>query len=320
MPEISPFATASTRDHGGGVDAAMARFGGIRSDWIDLSTGINPAPYPVAGLAAGDWAALPDAGALSALTNAARRFWQVPDRATILPAPGASALIARLPALARPGRVRIDPPTYNEHAAAFAVQGWTVTDSDPAEARVLVHPNNPDGRLWAATDADAALTVIDESFCDVTPDRTLIALADRPGRIVLKSFGKFWGLAGLRLGFAIATPETIAALAALMGPWPVSGPALRIGARALSDLDWARTTRTRLANDRARLDRLMLAAGADVVGGTDLFGLYHVDDAAGWQRHLAGHRLWTRVFPYSNHLLRLGLPADPGWPRLEAAL
>jgi cobalamin biosynthetic protein CobC len=320
MPGISPVFSPAVRDHGGGLDAAVARFGGTRAGWIDLSTGINPIPYPVAGLTPQDWAALPDAGALTELTDAARIFWQVPKGAAILPAPGASALIARLPALARPGRVRIDPPTYNEHAAAFAAQGWSVTETGPSEARVLVHPNNPDGRLWTAGDADADLTVIDESFCDVIPGRSLIALAENPGRVVLKSFGKFWGLAGLRLGFAIATPETIAALAALTGPWAVSGPALRIGARALRDGDWAATTRARLATDRARLDRLMQRAGAKTVGGTDLFRLYRVDDAAAWQRRLAGHHIWTRIFPYSHHLLRLGLPPASGWTRLEAGL
>ncbi|WP_170445897.1 threonine-phosphate decarboxylase CobD [Ruegeria arenilitoris] len=308
------------RDHGGGLDAAIARHGGARTEWIDLSTGINPHPYPVADLTSEDWTALPDHGAFARLSNAARRFWGVPESAAILPAPGASALIARIPALAPVGAVQITMPTYNEHAAAFAAQGWTVQPDGPAQARVIVHPNNPDGRIWQAKDADAPLTVIDESFCDVTPDASLISLSERPGVIVLKSFGKFWGLAGLRLGFAIGHPDLIARLNDLTGPWAVSGPALRIGAQALNDTTWAEATRSRLARDAEGLDTLMTGRGAHLVGGTTLFRLYDVDDAAAWQDRLAQARIWSRIFPYSDRFLRLGLLPEHGWSRLEAAL
>lgn len=311
---------AAERDHGGDLDRAIARYGGRRADWIDLSTGINPQPYPVPPLEPGDWTALPDRGAAARLVAAARELWAVPDGAGVLAAPGASVLIALVPRLAGTGRARIDAPTYNEHAASFVAEGWQVVAGAPAEARVIVHPNNPDGRLFTTADADAALTVIDESFCDVMPDRSLVALADRPGVVVLKSLGKFWGLAGLRLGFAIARPDTLARLAAMMGPWPVSGPALRIGAAALADRAWARETRTRLSADAARLDRLLTDAGASVEGGTDLFRLARVADAAAWQDRLAHAWIWTRIFPYDPHLIRFGLPAPDSWNRLQAAL
>ncbi len=308
------------RDHGGGLDGAIQRYGGARADWIDLSTGINPAPYPISGLLPSDWAELPDHGAFERLSDAAQLFWSVPDGASILPASGASAVIARIPALAATGRVQITAPTYNEHAAAFSAQGWAVQPDGPAEARVIVHPNNPDGRLWQAEDANAPLTVIDESFCDVTPGQSLIHLAERPGVIVLKSFGKFWGLAGLRLGFAIGQPDLIGRLNDLTGPWSVSGPALRIGEQALRDPDWAEATRERLANDAARLDQVVTAKGARLRGGTSLFRLYEVDDAAAWQDRLAQAHIWSRVFPYSATYLRLGLPAANAWNRLEATL
>ncbi len=320
MTEKPPLTRIAHRDHGGGLDAAIARFGGTRRDWLDLSTGINPHPYPVGALDAGDWTALPDRAAAQALSDAARRFWRVPNGAGLLAAPGASALIARIPALQPPGSVRITPPTYNEHAAAFAANGWTVLDDGPAEASVVVNPNNPDGRLADAALPTGRLTVIDESFGEVAPNASLIALAPRPGCLILKSFGKFWGLAGLRLGFAIAAPDLIARLAEMLGPWPVSGPALRIGARALRDLNWTAATRARLATDAARLDRMMLDAKADLAGGTDLFRLYRVADAANLQFRLAQRRIWTRIFPYSPTLIRLGLPPAEGWARLESAL
>ena len=304
-------------DHGGGIDAATLRWGCARADWLDLSTGINPRPYPMPALPPDAWTALPDQAAFAALEQAARRFWQVPDAADILAAPGASALIARIPALRPAARVAIPGPTYNEHARAFTACGWQVTDAGEAAA-VIVHPNNPDGRLHPAP--DAAFRVIDESFCDVTPAASHMASAPRPGTLILKSFGKFWGLAGLRLGFAIGDPALIAALRPMIGPWAVSGPALSIATTALSDPAWADATRARLAADAARLDALMLRAGVTLVGGTSLFRLYDTPDAARWQDRLGHHHILARIFPYSPRWLRLGLPDGAGWARLEQAL
>jgi len=306
------------RDHGGGLDAAIATWGGARADWLDLSTGINPVPYPLPTLTAGDWTALPDRDATARLVQRARAFWNVPATAAVLPVPGASAAIAHLPRLVDRGRVAIPGPTYNEHGAAFRAAGWTL-DDDARDAIVAVHPNNPDGLLWQAEDLTAPFVVIDESFCDVTPSASLIRLAARPGTVVLKSFGKFWGLAGLRLGFAIGDPQIIAALAEALGPWPVSGPALAIGAEALADPLWADETCARLDRDAQQLDDLLLAQGALVKGGTSLFRLYQVEDAAAAQAHLARHRIWSRVFPYAADWLRLGLPPPDRWDQVRDA-
>jgi len=298
----------------------MSQYGGKRSDWLDLSTGINAVPFPHTDVQSQAWTALPDQSANQKLVESARTFWRVPKQAAVLPAPGASALIATLPSLAPPQTVQITPPTYNEHAAGFRAHGWDVTDTGPAQARVLVHPNNPDGRLWTAQDVTAPLTVIDESFCDICPQQSLISLAERPGVVVLKSFGKFWGLAGLRLGFAIGHPDLISRLAAWQGPWAVSGPALQIGAQALQDHDWAAATRTRLTQDADRMDAMVLARGAQLIGGTPLFRLYEVDDAAAWHDRLARAHILSRIFPYSKTYLRLGLPPVDGWTRIETAL
>lgn len=307
-----------TRDHGGALDAAMARFGGRVEEWLDLSTGINPVPYPIPDFSPRAWAALPDRNAFSLLEARARKFWSVPDVADVLVAPGASSLIARLPSLAAPGRVSIPGPTYNEHGAAFSMTGWTLAD-DGRDAQVLVQPNNPDGHLWQHGDVTAPFAIIDESFCDVTPDHSLIDLAGRPGTVVLKSFGKFWGLAGARLGFAIGDPEIVALLREMLGPWQVSGPALEIGAEALADPEWADETRARLTSEAIRLDMLLTSKGAEVVGGTPLFRLYRVEDAVAAQTHLAQAKIWSRVFPYSTDWIRLGLPHPDRWAQLEAA-
>ena len=306
------------RDHGGGLDAAIAKYGGSRGEWLDLSTGINPVPYPMPTLPKDAWTALPDEAAFERLYALARRLWNVPDEAAIIGATGASAIIAALPRVIPKGEVCIPGPTYNEHGAAFAASGWRL-GQDPSHALVAVHPNNPDGHIWKVSDFEAAYTVIDESFCDIAPDQSLIHLASRPGTVVLKSFGKFWGLAGLRLGFAIGDPAIITKLTDLLGPWQISGPALAIGAEALADPAWADETRQRLDRDTARLDALLTKNGAELVGGTTLFRLYKVEDAKAAQDRLAKHYVWSRVFPYAPDWLRLGLPAPERWAQLEAA-
>ena len=314
---------SAPRDHGGGLDAAIARHGGDRAGWLDLSTGINPVPYPIGPLPADAWTALPDAGAMSGLLAAARRLWAVPDHLGLVAAPGASALIARLPALwpdlAPGGRAHVPAPTYNEHAASLRAHGWEITEDRP-DLRVIVHPNNPTGSWHGPEMLDAPRMIVDESFCDIAPSASLLPSLPEGDHLVLKSFGKFWGLAGLRLGFAIGPRPLTERLAELIGPWPVSGPGLAIATKALGDEAWAQSTRARLARDATRLDEMMQTAGAQPLGGTDLFRLYELPDAALWQEHLARHHIWSRAFPYAPRWLRLGLPAPGGWDRIAAAL
>jgi cobalamin biosynthetic protein CobC len=319
---------AMARDHGGNLADACARFGGAAGDWLDLSTGINPVAYPVTGVSPAAWARLPDRSAFAAAEAAARAAYGVPEGAAVVAAAGASALIGLMPRLIRGTAVAIPEPTYNEHGAAFRAAGWRVLDRPEAgtAAAVIVNPNNPDGRRWSVEElllmAEALpLVVVDESFVDLTPEASLCPRAGDEGLVVLRSFGKFYGLAGLRLGFAVCGPETAARLRAMLGPWAVSGPALEIGARALADAAWAERSRARIRADATRLAALGRAAGWRPVGGAGLFTTFETPDAAAAQERLAKAQIWSRVFPYSATWLRLGLPGDEtGWQRLAAAL
>ena len=312
----------NTRDHGGGLDDAILKYGGNRTNWLDLSTGINPIPYPIPTVPNHFWHSLPDSQAQSALLSAARKFWKVPNGANIIASSGVSQLIAMLPSLLPVNCVEIIGPTYNEHAAAFQSSGWTVGQT--GSVRVIVHPNNPDGNQHVISKQDAKntdLMIIDESFCDVTPDETLINLTDQNNVIVLKGLGKFWGLAGLRLGFAVAAPELIKKITDRVGPWAISGPAQFIGQAALTDNSWIIKTRSRLREDSLRLDNLMIEYGNKPLGGTDLFRLYEVKNATKIQNTLAKKFIWTRIFPYSRNWLRLGIPGtEAQWAQLINAL
>ncbi|MEL6168758.1 MAG: threonine-phosphate decarboxylase CobD [Pseudomonadota bacterium] len=315
------------RDHGGDLDRAIALFGGDPDAWIDLSTGINRIPYPVPDLPPRAWQALPTDAAIRDLVNAARDAYATD--AAIVPLAGAQAAIQLFPYLDGPGRAGILSPTYNEHAAALRSAGWAVEPVRSAEdlagfdLGVVVNPNNPDGqRTNPQLLKDLALPrlVIDESFADADPALSLASAAAHPGRLVLRSFGKFYGLAGLRLGFALSDADTAERLRARAGPWAVSGPSLAIGAAALRDTDWQAATRRRLADDARRLDALAARAGWSLAGGTALFRTYETGDATAAQDGLASHRIWTRRFPYSPTWLRLGLPGESHeWASIEAA-
>ena len=318
------------RDHGGDLDRARAVYGD--GDWIDLSTGINRDPWPLPALPARAWTALPTAADLAALEGAAARAYGATGAVVALA--GAQAAIQLVPRLSEPGRAAVLSPSYNEHAAALSAQGWDVApapDLDTmagADLAVVVNPNNPDGRRWppkalAALAGRVGRLAVDESFADPEAGLSLSPhLADFGERVViLRSFGKFYGLAGLRLGFALAGPGTAAQLRALAGPWAVSGPALAIGAAALADADWQATTAKRLQADSARLQALTSRAGWPLVGGCALFVTVETGDARAARDRLARARIWTRAFPYSRGWLRLGLPGDEAeWARLAAAL
>lgn len=192
-----------------------------------------------------------------------------------------------------------------------------------ADLAIVVNPNNPDGRTHAPADLLAlagrvGLLIVDESFADPVPQLSVAPMADR-GVIVLRSFGKFWGLAGLRLGFALGDAEMVDRMRALAGPWPVSGPALRIGALALADREWMAATTDRLAGEGPRIDALLEMAGASLVGGTHLFRLYQ-GDATALHTQFARHKIWTRIFPANPRWIRLGLPgSESEWHRLSRA-
>ncbi len=164
--------------------------------------------------------------------------------------------------------------------------------------------------------------VIDEAFMDVGPPGASLA-ADAPcgNVVVLRSFGKFFGLAGIRLGFALAAPALAARLGASLGPWAVSGPALAVGAKALADADWIERTRKRLEKAATRLDTMLTASGLAIVGGTSLFRLAHSPAASALFRHLGRAGIFVRAFPDNANWLRFGLPANARhWQRLDAAL
>jgi len=320
-------------DHGGNLDAARRRFPAAPGPWIDLSTGINPWPYPLPALAPELWHRLPGEAAIEALAAAAARYYGAPGPEHVATAPGSQALIQMLPRLRPPGRVCVEEPTYAEHALAWTAAGHRAGPFSPSplpDVTVLVNPNNPDGRRTTAGAVRemarrggrrGGWLVVDEAFADVAPEISAAAHAGTPGLIVLRSFGKFFGLAGLRLGFALAEPALAARLREAFGPWPVSGPALEIARAAFEDEGWISSTRRRLAEAAARLDALLVARGLTVLGGTSLYRLAGHDAAQEMFARLGAAGILVRRFEIEPAWLRFGLPPDEAaWRRLDEAL
>ena len=325
-PKPTVHGTVHAAVHGGDLGEASRRFPAAPRPWIDLSTGINPQPYPVPPLPDMAWSRLPSRAMEEELEEAAAARYGVADPRTIVAAPGTQAMIQLLPRLVPKSRVAILGPTYQEHQLCWARHGHevrvvrTLEDSDVV---VVVNPNNPTGRLIPPADLAAikGLLIVDESFIDFLP-REMSLAGDRPERaVVLRSVGKTYGLAGLRLGFAIASRAFAARLREELGPWAVSGPALTIGRRALRDGAWLSATRERLVADTARLDGMLRHAGFEVMGGTLLFRLARHPSAGIFVQRLGQQGIHVRAFPTAPEQLRFGLPGnDAAFGRLAAAL
>lgn len=324
-------------DHGGSLGRASALFPQVRLPWIDLSTGINPHSYPLFELPATALSRLPEPARARELAAVAASLYGAPSAANVVPAPGTQILLPRVAASVKPGRALVLGPTYAEHARACAMAGHAVAevrDFDAlfaADIAVVVNPNNPDGRVISRRNllelagkmrAKGGLLVVDEAFMDVGPtDERVDGDIERGGLVVLRSFGKFFGLAGVRLGFASAEEPLAASIDAELGPWAVAGPALEYGIKALADADWQRDMRNRLALEAARLDALFARFGAPVSGGTSLFRFMTLPDASGLFSALGNQGILVRRFSWDETALRVGLPgAEDEWQRLETAL
>jgi cobalamin biosynthesis protein CobC len=318
-------------EHGGKLREAARRYG--RSDWLDLSTGLNPNGYPAPALTADAWHRLPEHD--PALLEAAQRYYGAPR---MLAVAGTQAAIQALPRLRQPSRVVVASPSYAEHLHHWSQHGHQASaipygelDAEVASAEVVVvcNPNNPTGAFvpratllrWAETlAARGGWLVVDEAFADTDGAHSVADATQTPGLVVLRSVGKFFGLAGVRLGFAAAHDAILEPLADMLGPWAVSGPAQQVARAALEDRTWQRATQDQLHVAGNRLRKLLASHGI-ASNGTALFQWWPEPRAEEFHDHMARRGIWVRLFREAARGIRLGLPPDEaGWRRLELAL
>lgn len=311
-------------EHGGRLRAAARKWGIPLAEWLDLSTGIAPWPYPVPPLPPEAWQRLPEDN--DGLEAAARVYYGAQH---LLPLAGSQAAIQVLPRLVKPGRVAMPAPLYGEHLAAWRAAGHTLVDwQAEADYAVLCNPNNPDGQAFPADClrgrlCSLRLMLVDEAFIDVAPGDSLTARAGSTGHdnlIVLRSLGKFFGLAGARVGFALGVPALLDRLERSLGPWTIAHPSRRAAQCALADADWQSEQRTRLAAASMCLAALLREAGLGEPRGTALFQYLETPQATAWHEALARRGILVRRFD-APAALRFGLPGDEAqWARLTAAL
>ncbi|MGD9600138.1 MAG: threonine-phosphate decarboxylase CobD [Steroidobacteraceae bacterium] len=328
--------------HGGRLSAAQAAYPNAPTPWIDLSTGINPRAYPAPRSSSLERARLPDPAKLAELESIAAAAFGVRDGQRIIATAGSELALRLLPVVLGVSGATVVGPTYSSHPDAWRKADRNVSermlhDVDDAVrgggALIVVNPNNPDGavldreRLLALHDAlaqNGGVLIVDEAFIEVAPDHSVsdVAGSDRtPSLVTIRSFGKFYGLAGLRLGFAIGAPRIIERLRHLLGDWPISSEALGAGLAAYGHREWAESTRERLQRSARRLDGLLVRAGCELVGGTSLFRLVRHAHAAQLFEHLLRMGILTRPFDHDPTLLRFGLPhGSAAWSRLGKAV
>ena len=320
-------------EHGGRLLRAARTYGIAPADWLDLSTGISPFAWPVPPIPAAAWARLPDDE--DGLVEAAQAYYGAPQ---LLPVAGSQAAIQMLPLLRPTSRVGVIAPGYNEHAQAWRRAGHQVIElaaeellarADDVDVMVLIHPNNPGGdRFDPATllachahlAVRAGWLIVDEAFMDATPDDSLCSHTTNDGLIVLRSVGKFFGMAGARAGFICANTTLLDAARERLGPWTISGPARYALRHALADFAWHAQARTRLQACSARLARLLTKHDVAPTAGCAFFQWWRSDRAGDMHRALAAEGILTRLFD-QPHSLRFGLPEDDAaFERLDAAL
>ncbi|HXV31755.1 MAG TPA: threonine-phosphate decarboxylase CobD [Sinorhizobium sp.] len=311
--------------HGGGISEAAALFGGEPADWLDLSTGINPCPAPLPEIDPRVWHRLPDSHLEEAARAAASRYYRTGGLLP-LPVPGTQAAIQLLPRLAASAkRAAVCAPTYGEYARVLRAAGLAVDFVERADdlaaahgIAVVVNPNNPTGRLFAPEEilamaevmkAHGGFLVVDEAFGDLTPEASVAPqAAAHDNLVVFRSFGKFFGLAGMRLGFVVSSRPIADRFREWLGPWSVSGPALFISKKLMG----AATAEIakRIWERKAGLDAALENAGLKVIGGTGLFALVEHAHAGDLHRALCEARILTRKFDYNPRWLRIGLAAN----------
>lgn len=305
-------------EHGGNLSLAAATHQIPIGEWLDLSTGINPKGWQLPPIPAECWQRLPDSG--DCLIASAQNYYQCPE---ILPVAGSQAAIQALPLLRSRAKVGILAPTYNEHAHCWQQAGHQVIALKSAQipaqlsqlqVLLIVNPNNPTAETFSRQQLldwhcqlqkQQGWLIIDEAFIDPTPNHSL-ASHTLPGLIILRSLGKFFGLAGIRCGFVIARPSILQALAQKLGPWTIATPSRFVATHALQDHTWQQQTRNYLHHSATQLATTLNQNDLPPSASTSLFHYLATPDASKIHQHLASLAILTRLFA-NPPALRFGL-------------
>jgi cobalamin biosynthetic protein CobC len=343
--------------HGGQLQQVAKQFNIPPSDWIDVSTGIAPISYPIPDIPLSVWQQLPQQN--PELIAAAQQYYQCSQ---LMITNGSQAIIKALPSLYRQSNVNsqnvyLPERGYKEHAQAWKNAHYNLhfyqdnlpelSDILPNSVLVIINPNNPTGIFYNAQTINKyqqqlahlnGLLVIDEAFIDVMSDTTLENQSygsqaanqkenqrENDHCLVLRSFGKFFGLAGIRIGFLVASSSWCQAFKELLGPWQVNGPAQLIAQHALQDTSWQTTQRGTLKRLRKMQEGMLKQAFPQTIlqtiNGCDLFltlSFHQQDTAKKLYMLLCQQGVYCRLADEQD-TLRFGLTTEGSLERLTIA-
>ena len=320
-------------EHGGYLISAAEKYKIPIEQWVDLSTGINPNGWPIPNIPSACWQRLPESG--DSLISAAKDYYQCQS---ILAVAGSQAAIQILPQLRSKSKVGVLPLAYAEHGYSWKKAGHEIVELteetigdqlDLLDVLILINPNNPTTQRFSK---DHLLNwhkklqqrngwlIVDEAFIDTTPEESLCSYPASDGLIILRSIGKFFGLAGIRCGFVVGQEKLLTKINEALGPWTISHPSRYVATAALIDKQWQQQTRYDLKKQSERLVLLLTKRGLKPDGQTDLFVWIKIPEAKGIHQALAEQGVLTRLFdqPLS---LRFGLPQnEQQWSQFDIAL
>lgn len=317
--------------HGGSVELAAQTYGIALENWLDLSTGINPVGWPVPSIPKSFFHSLPDYS--QSLLNSARTYYGCES---IIAGAGSQAFIQALPRLREASVVAVPALGYTEHEASWTACGHEILryqstaelqqwlDDERCDVVLVINPNNPSTQQVAKTqllqwreklEKRQGWLIVDEAFMDMQPENSLAGVSQLKGLIVLRSLGKFFGLAGIRVGFALAETAVLRQIAGELGPWHVSGPSQWVAQQALADRVWQQSTRLRLAAWMSAYQKLLDDTLGPIVGcngeHAHLFISYRAERSLGEHLYqaLAKQGVLIRLIDVDEReiLLRFGL-------------
>ena len=318
-------------EHGGNLRHAAQQYGIPLEAWLDLSTGINPNQYPVPDIPFSAWQWLPETD--DGLIEAACEYYGCQS---LLATAGTQAALQVLPRLRHACHIAMPKNMYQEHALAWQRNGHLVTLIESLQmdlpqtidVLLLCNPNNPTGVRYSKEQlltwhqqlaSRSGWLIIDEAFIDATPEESLSSQTHLSGLFVLRSLGKFFALAGTRVGFLLGQKNTLSDAEEMLGPWPISGASRYIARHALQNHVWQSATRKRLQESSQQLQSMLQQYGLSPHGGTDLFQYLSHSQANAIHDALAKRGVWVRLFKDIS-ALRFGLPVNNQWNKLEKVL
>lgn len=316
-------------NHGGRLNRAVKKFNIPIENWIDLSTGINPNHWPIPNIPDKCFTRLPEDD--DGLVEAARKYYQADN---LLPVAGSQSVIQLLPLLREKSKVAVPDIGYAEHAHQWQTAGheiifYKTSNLDnivnDVDVLIIINPNNPTGEIvtqkqllaWhKILQSKQGWLIVDEAFADAEEIPSIVNMSHQSGLIVLRSIGKFFGMAGVRSGFVFAEKNLLKEINEKLGPWVLTGVSRYVTTMALLDNEWILNSKQALNQTSDSMHDLILGCSGVTPSGTKLFKtIVHVQAEEIFEL-FAMQGVLVRLLDNKKGI-RFGMPGDGDWEKVQ---